>query len=70
MPPTAPHWTPQEEDVFISNLEAGYAPHELITFHERTEKELVMKIVELFSDGEVVVLSAATFDALLRRSSQ
>jgi hypothetical protein len=29
-----------------------------------------MKIIELFSDGEVVVLSAATFDALLRRSSQ
>jgi hypothetical protein len=70
MPPTSPHWTPQEEDVFISNLEAGCTPRELARFHERTEKELMIKIIELFSEGVVVVLSAAAFDALLRRSSQ
>ncbi len=70
MPPRPSHWTPQEEDVFITNLEAGYVPQELTKVHERTADELTMKIIDLFSKGEVVVLSAATFDALLRRSSQ
>ena len=70
MPKTPLPWTPHEEDVFIESLESGYAPSELSTYHGRTSEELIEKIVELYSKGDLVVLSAATFDALLRRSTQ
>ncbi len=70
MPPSPPHWTPQEEDVFIAHLEEGYTPQELTEVHNRTVEELMLKVIDLFSKGDVIVLSAATLDAILRRSYQ
>jgi hypothetical protein len=58
-------WQPHEEDLLVENLELGYDLELIASLMGRSPPSLAMKVVHLATQGKLLIMAPATFDALM-----
>jgi len=60
-------WSSAEETLLIENLELGHDIELISEVLGRTPSDVALRMLHLYQEGTVVVMSGATFDAFVNR---
>ena len=61
------HWSSADEVLLVENLELGHDLELISEVLERAPSDIVLRMVQLYQNGSIVVMAGATFDVLVKR---
>ena len=61
------HWSSADEALLVENLELGHDLELISEVLERAPSDIVLRMVQLYQNGSIVVMAGATFDVLVKR---
>ena len=61
------HWSSADETLLVENLELGHDLELISEVLERAPSDIVLRMVQLYQNGSIVVMAGATFDVLVKR---
>ena len=67
MNPMMGHWSSADKALLVENLELGHDLELISEVLERAPSDIVLRIVQLYQNGSIVVMAGATFDVLVKR---
>ncbi|MBH35067.1 MAG: hypothetical protein CMB74_06440 [Euryarchaeota archaeon] len=65
--PMMGHWSSADEALLVENLELGHDLELISEVLEKAPSDIVLRMVQLYQNGSIVVMAGATFDVLVKR---
>ena len=61
------HWSSADEALLVENLELGHDLELISEVLGKAPSDIVLRMVQLYQNGSIVVMAGATFDVLVKR---